>query len=124
MQPISTWLTLYYNIRSGVDGVHVVTCEAGVLSPIGLINVLNIETSWRSDVDARVHREGRVVSFGPGHTGLWLARRTALQGHALPDQNLCILRLDHETRSSWREKYLQLVASKQTAVCKKQKYYY
>lgn len=106
-------LTLYYNIRIGTDSVNIVAREAGVLSSISLIDTLNEKTAGRCNVDAGVHRQGRLVSFSPGYPGLWLTRRAALQGHTLPHQHLSILWLDHKTGPSWMEEDLLSVVRPQ-----------
>lgn len=93
-------LTLYYNMRIGMDGVNVVARKAGVLSAVSLIDTLNVKTAGGCDVDAGVHRQGRLVSFSPCYSGLRLTRRAALQCHALPHQHLSVLWLDHKTRPS------------------------
>lgn len=103
-QRTSFSLTLYDDIGGGVDRVHVVGGEAGVLSSVGLPHVLNIQPAGGGDVDAGVVGEGAAVPFGPGHPGLRLTRGAALQGHALPNQHLCVLWLNHKTGPRWRSR--------------------
>lgn len=95
--------TLHDDVRRGVDGVHVVGGEAGVLAAVGLLHVLDVQPSGRGDVDAGVAGQRRAVPFGPGDPGLRLARGAAFQGHALSHQHLRVLGLDDKTGPRWRE---------------------
>ena len=89
-------LTLDDDVSRGMDGVHVVGREAGVLAAVGLRHVLDEQPPRRRGVDAGVGRQRRAVPFGPGDARLGLTRGAALQGHALPHQHLRVLGLDHE----------------------------
>lgn len=93
-------LTLHDDVRSGVNGVHVVAGEAGVLAPVSLVNVLDVEPPRGGDVDAGIAGQWAAVSSGPRHPRVRLTCSAALESHALSNQHLRVLGLDHKTGPS------------------------
>lgn len=91
-------------MRRSVYGINIIGGEARVLSSISLLHVLDVEPSGGGDGDAGVVGQGRPVTLRPGHPRLRLARGAALQGHALPHQDLRVLGLDHKTGPCWRSR--------------------
>lgn len=84
-------------------GINIIGGKTGILSTISLDHILNIEPTRRGDVNASIVGQGRTIAFSPGDPGLWLACGTALQGHTLSHQNLCVLGLNHKTWSCWKD---------------------
>ena len=102
-----TGLTLDDDERRGVDAVHGVGGEAGVLPTVLLLHILDVEAARRGDAHPGVRGHGAAVAPGPGDLRWGVARGAALQGHTLPHQHLCVLGLDHKRRASCRGRQIR-----------------
>lgn len=97
------FLTLDDDVSSSMHGINIIGGKTGILSTISLDHILNIQPTRRGDVYASIVGQGRTIAFSPGDPGLWLTCGTALQGHTLSHQNLCVLGLNHKTWPCWKD---------------------
>lgn len=98
--PRGPTLTLDDDKGRGVDAADAVGREARVLPTVLLSHVLNVKAARGSDANTRVDRHRGLVPSRPGDLGQGVAGGAALQGDTLPDQHLCVLRLDYKSGSS------------------------
>lgn len=98
-------LTLDDDESRGVDAVHGVGGEAGVLATILPFHVLDVEAAGRRDAHPRVSGHGGPVASGPGDPWRGMACGAALQGHTFPHQHLRVLGLDYKSGTSCHRKH-------------------